>query len=82
MSVQVDDADYAQADGGAMSQFNVICTIKNLCKEFNVDYDGAWQLSYALTQTSSYAVATQGHVQDKLRKLKEVKFKASKDKGY
>lgn len=81
MSVQVDDPEYTQADGGAMAQFNVIRTIKNICKDFNVGYDQAWQLSYALTQTSSYEVATQNNVQDKLRIIKEAKFKASRNNG-
>jgi len=82
LSVQVTDADYSQADAGAMAQFNVIRTVKNLCKDFNVDYYQAWQLSYALTQTSAYDSATESHVQDKLRKLKEVKMRAQQKRGY
>ena len=74
--------EYNQANGGAMDQFNVIRTIKNLCKDFNVDYYQAWQLSYALTQTSSYDSATEGYVQDKLRKIKEAKFKAQQKQAY
>lgn len=75
LSVSVVDEDYEQANNGAMEQFNVIRTIKNLCKDFNVTYSEAWQLSYAVSQTSSYENATQNNVQQKLIKLKEAKMK-------
>jgi hypothetical protein len=74
-SVQVDDKDYEQAGGNRMDQFNVITTIKHLCTDFNVTEDQAWQLSYVLSQTNSYAKATYGHIQNEMTKIKERKMK-------
>lgn len=77
-SVQVDDKDYEQAGGNRMDQFNVITTIKHLCNDFNVTEEQAWQLSYALSQTNSYAKATYGHIQDGMAKIKERRMKQQK----
>ena len=81
MSVQLIDEDYEQAGGNRMSQFNVITTIKSVCQDFNLPFEKAWQLSYNLIQTNSYAKATQNHIQDQMRVLKEQKMKASKSNG-
>lgn len=78
-SVQVEDKDYEQAGGQRMDQFNVINTIKNICSDFNVDYDKAWQMSYALTQTNSYSKATANYTQDQMRQIKESRMKYNKD---
>lgn len=75
MSVEVEDQDYQLAGGQRMNQFNVITTIKAICLDFNCNYDEAWQMSYALTQTNSYAKATANHIQDQMRQVKEAKMK-------
>lgn len=75
LSVQVEDADYEQAGGHRMNQFNVLNTVKAICLDFNCSYDDAWQMSYALTQTNSYAKATANHIQDQMRQVKEAKMK-------
>jgi len=80
LSVAVDDEDYEKAGGNRMQQFNVINTIKNVCNDFNLSYEKAWQISYSLTQTNSYAKATANHIQEQMRILKEIKMKASRKK--
>ena len=77
-SVEVKDVDYELAGGHRMSQFNVIMTIKTICEEFNLPFKEAWQLSYNLVQTNSYAKATQAHIQDQMRILKEGKMNAKR----
>lgn len=79
MSVSVEDQDYQQAGGASMQQFNVINTLKMLCRDFNCTDDRAWQKSYALSQTNSYSLATQNFVQDQMRKIKEVKMKKARN---
>lgn len=78
LSVEIEDKDYEQAGGNRMAQFNVMNTIKTLCSDFNCSYDQAWQMSYALTQTNSYAKATQSHIQDNMRIIKESKMKTNR----
>lgn len=78
MSVHVEDEDFENAGAESLSQFNVLKTIKTLCRDFNIGYDEAWQMSYALTQTNSYEIATTGYVKDQLRKLKEIKMKSKR----
>jgi len=75
LSVQVEDKDYENAGGKRMGQFNVITTIKNSCNDFNVSYEQAWQLSYALTQTNSYSRATEAHIQKRMSDIKEERMK-------
>ena len=77
-SVEVQDQDYHQAGGDRMGQFNVINTVKSICEDFNLPFDEAWQMSYNLVQTNSYAKATANHIQDNMRKLKEAKMNASR----
>ena len=75
LSVHVEDKDFEQAGGNRMSQFNVINTIKMLCRDFNCTDSEAWQKSYALSQTNSYEAASRNFTQDQMRMLKEVKMK-------
>lgn len=77
-SVEIEDKDYAAAGGARMSQFNVISTIKAICHDFNLPFKEAWQMSYNLVQTNSYAKATQNHIQDNMRMLKESKMNAQR----
>lgn len=79
LSVQLEDKDYEMAGGSRMKQFNVLLTVKSLCQEFNCTYDQAWQMSYALTQTNSYAKACQGFTQDQMRRIKEARMKQTRD---
>tara|TARA_R110002051_G_scaffold55684_1_gene103512 strand:- start:145 stop:963 length:819 start_codon:yes stop_codon:yes gene_type:complete len=74
--VAIVDEDYDQV-GGAIKQapYNVISTIKILCNDFNVTYQEAWQLSYAVTQTNSLAKATGNYVQDEMRIVMEDRMK-------
>jgi len=74
-SVEVVDEDYLKAGGSSMNQFNVINTVKSICQDFNLTYDEAWQMSYNLVQTNSYAKATANYIQDQMRILKEIKMK-------
>lgn len=75
LSVEVEDKDYENAGGHRMKQFNVLSTIKDICADFNVNYDEAWQVSYALTQTNSYAKATYSHIQKRMADIKEERMK-------
>lgn len=75
LSVEVSDPDYEQANGHRMNQFNVIVSVKSICKEFNIPFEKAWQMSYNLVQTNSYANATATKIQDDMRILKEAKMK-------
>lgn len=75
MSVHVEDKDFENAGAESLNQFNVLKTIKILCRDFNVGYEKAWQMSYALTQTNSYEIATTNFVKNQLTKLKEIKMK-------
>lgn len=81
LSVLVEDKVYDQAGGSRMNQFNVINTIKSLCADFNCTYDEAWQKSYALTQTNSYAKATANHIQDEMRQIREIQMKQQQKKN-
>lgn len=78
-SVQVEDMDYDRAGGSRMSQFNVIMSIKSICADFNLPFKEAWQLSYNLVQTNSYAKATQNHIQENMRMIKESKMRSQRN---
>ena len=80
-SVQVIDEEYEEAGGDRMSQFNVINTIKSLCRDFNCTESEAWQKSYGLSQTNSYAIATSRHIEDNMRQAKELKMKRERQKS-
>lgn len=77
-SVEIEDKDYSQAGGERMGQFNVITTIKAICEDFNLPFKEAWQLSYNLVQTNSYAKATSHHIQDNMRIIKEARMNAAR----
>jgi hypothetical protein len=79
MSVRVVDEDYENAGGAKMNQFNVINTIKNLCQEFNVTEQDAWNLSYAMTQTSSLSKATSSFIMKEMEKIKEARMKRERN---
>lgn len=81
MSVHIEDPDYEMAGASSLQQFNVIKTIKILCRDFNCSVEEAWQLSYAMSQTNSYEIATSNYIQDQLRRIKELKMK-KKRKGF
>lgn len=74
-SVYVEDPDYLEAGGERMRQFNVIITIKDICNDFNVPYDDAWQIPYGIVSANSYAKATSGHIQSQMTDIKERKLK-------
>jgi len=78
LEVEVSDEDYTNAGGGRMNSFNVVNTIKGICKDFNYTEKEAWKVPYALTQTNSLAKATQAHVQDIMRKIKEDRMKSKR----
>ena len=75
-SVEVTDKDYEAAGGAAMSQFNVITTIKNTCADFNCEEKQAWLKSYYLVQNNSYSKAYASFIQDTIRISKEAEIKA------
>ena len=76
LSVEVIDKDLESVGGGSLHQFNVINTIKSVCKDFNVSEKEAWYISYNLVMTNSYSKAYEGFLQDQIRKKQEAKMKA------
>lgn len=78
MSVEIKDEDYDLANRGRLAQFNIVNTLKQICNDFNLTYDEAWQMSYNLVQTNSYSKATSGHVEDQMRQIKESRMKRDK----
>ena len=81
MSVEVIDKDLDSVGGGALHQFNVVNTIKSICKDFNVNEKEAWYISYNLVMTNNYSKAYEGYLQDQIRIKKEAEMKA-KNKNY
>lgn len=81
LSVKVEDLDYERANGQRMAQFNVINTIKIIAQEFNVPYTEAWQVSYSIVQINSYAKASQAHVQDQMRIIKESRMETERKRN-
>ena len=81
LSVEVIDKDLDSVGGGALHQFNVVNTIKSICKDFNVDEKEAWYISYNLVMTNNYSKAYEGYLQDQIRIKKEAEMKA-KEKKY
>lgn len=75
LKIRIQDPDYEMIAGNTLNSFNVINSIKMICKDFNVNYDRAWHLPYSLVQTNSLSIATQHHIQYELSKLKESKLK-------
>lgn len=81
MSVEVDDVDYTEAGGHRMRQFNVLTTLKTLYKEFGYKEEEAYQKSYVFVQINSYANATQNHIQDEMRQIKERNMKRDRKRN-
>ena len=81
LSVEVIDKDLEAVGGSALHQFNVVNTIKSICKDFNVDEKEAWYISYNLVMTNNYSKAYEGYLQDQIRIKKEAEMKA-KNKQY
>jgi hypothetical protein len=81
LSVEVIDKDLESVGGSALHQFNVVNTIKSICKDFNVNEKEAWYISYNLVMTNNYSKAYEGYLQDQIRIKKEAEMKA-KNKQY
>tara|TARA_B110001450_G_scaffold251303_1_gene271222 strand:+ start:1466 stop:2215 length:750 start_codon:yes stop_codon:yes gene_type:complete len=81
LSVEVIDKDLDSVGGHALHQFNVVNTIKGICKDFNVSESEAWYISYNLVMTNSYSKSYEGYLQDQIRIKKEAEMKA-KNKQY
>ena len=77
-SVRLEDLDFEQAGGDRMGQFNVITTVKTICRDFNLPLHEAWQVPYNMVQMSSYEKATENHIQDGMRIIKEAKMNAKR----
>jgi hypothetical protein len=80
LSVQVLDSDYEDAGGDRMKQFNVINTVKSICKDFNKDYDSAWQMPYGVVQMNSLEKATQSYIQTNLGNIREKQMLKSRSR--
>lgn len=79
-SVEVEDQDYKIADNGRGAQFNVINTIKKTCQDFNVTEKMAWQMPFMIVQVNNYEGASKAYTQYQMSKLKEIKFRAERDR--
>lgn len=69
------DEEYERAGGQNMSKFNILISLQNICKDFNVGYKQAWQIPYGLTQASSLAKATSSLIQRTMSKNIEEKMR-------
>jgi len=78
MSVEVKDKNLESVGGSALHQFNVVNTIKGICKDFNIGEKDAWYISYNLVMTNNYSKAYEGYLQDQIRIKKEAEMKAKK----
>ncbi|UXQ88761.1 hypothetical protein [Tenacibaculum phage Larrie] len=76
--VEFQDEDYVNAGGESLKAFNVLNTIKKICKDFNLTYEEAWQLPYSITQTNALESATSNYVQRRMTELKESKMRAER----
>lgn len=74
MSVEVIDKDLENAGGSGLLQFNVINTIKGICKDFNVNDEEAMYKSYNLVMTNSYSKAYSNFIQETIRVKKEAEY--------
>jgi hypothetical protein len=77
--VEVPNPDYDDAGGKRMNQFNVLLTLQNIAKDFNVSYVEAWQVPYGMSQVSSLAQATRGYVQHNMTKIIEARMKRERE---
>jgi len=80
-NVEVSDPDWDAAGGQKMSAFNVIQSIKAICKDLNVTYHQAWQIPHAVVQASNLATATASYIQSEMTKIKEQKMKSQRKSG-
>ena len=71
------DPDYFLAGGHLLDRFNVINSIKKICKDFNLSYHEAWDIPYSVMQTNNLEGSTSAMVQERMAELKEARFKAS-----
>jgi hypothetical protein len=69
------DPDFITAGGASLQKFNVINTIKSICKDFNMSYKDAWKMSYVVVQTKALEESTRAYVQSKMTKIKERRMK-------
>lgn len=77
--VSVVDPDFIQAGGVMLNRYNVITTIRNTCKDLNVSYDRAWQLSYAVIQTNELSKAATAQIQERMTKIKEARMTSQRN---
>jgi hypothetical protein len=79
-SVEIEDPDYEQAGGQRMAQFNVINTLKKICKDFNRNDKEAWQMPFYMVQHNSYESASKNFTQQQMTTLKEIKMRSERDR--
>jgi hypothetical protein len=79
-AVEIADGDMAEAGAERSKPFNVVNTLKKICTDFNVPVKEAWQVQYALVQTSTLSDATNSKIQDDLRIIKERNMKMKQKK--
>ncbi len=77
-NVEVIDKDYIQAGGEMMDKFNVLSTIQNTAKDFNVNYKEALQIPYGLTQASSLKSATIARIQENMTNIAETRMRSQR----
>lgn len=76
--VEVIDKDFIQAGGNMLEKFNVLATIKNTARDFNVTFDQAQQYSYGLTQANSLEAATRAKIQANMTDISEARMRAQR----
>ena len=79
--VEIKNPEYDAAGGQRMRQFNVLLTLQNIAKDFNVSYTEAWQVPYGMTQVSSLASATAAHIQQTMSTIIETRMKREREAG-
>ena len=76
LSVQVVDKELEAVGGSALSQFNIINTIKEICSDFNKTEKQSWSTSYNLVMTNSYAKSYENYLRNEMRIKREAELKA------
>lgn len=79
-SVEVLDKDFEKHGGQDMRQFNVINTVKNLCKDFNTPEKDVWNFSYSLVMTNNYEKAFAYWIQKNIQVAKEAEIERNRNK--
>lgn len=72
------DPDYVIAGGDMLSRFNIVNTLKMICRDFNITEKEAWQMPYGTVQTNSLEAATKAFVEKNMASIKERKLKQSR----